>query len=414
MEAEHKTSTQPQRHLNPAMQEVVKKEVIQLLVADIISPISDSEWVNPIQAFQILKQMLTSALVIVASDWSFPFELMCDVNDTILGAFLGQKRDKVLHVIYYASITLSATQLNYVTTEKELLAVVFVVDKFRSYFVGSKVIVHTDHSTLKYLMNKKDEKPRLIRWVILLQEFDMEIVDRKGSENQVADHLSRLENQGIEKQVIHDDSPDDQLFEVTNLPWYADIVNYLSNGIICRCIPVEERVGNISRIHEMPLNNILVCEVFDVWGIDFMGPFPVSEGHKYILVAVDYVSKWVEALACRTNDFKVVVKFLKKIMFARYGTPRAIISDGGTHFCVERMLQLNELDELRLDAYESKLHSRWSGLFTITQVLPYGTVDITSPTTGEFKVSKENSSSTIFLLRILGIFVADSTSTSRV
>ncbi|KAI9112876.1 hypothetical protein K1719_016193 [Acacia pycnantha] len=90
---------------------------------------------------------------------------------------------------------------------------------------------------------------------------------------------------------------------------------------------------NISRRHEMPLNNILVIEIFDVWGIDFMGPFPSSFNNKYILVAVDYVSKWVEAIALPTNEAKVVVSFLRNNIFSRFGVPRAIISDGGTHFC---------------------------------------------------------------------------------
>ncbi|GKV41179.1 hypothetical protein SLEP1_g48746 [Rubroshorea leprosula] len=94
-----------------------------------------------------------------------------------------------------------------------------------------------------------------------------------------------------------------------------------------------QRTGNISRRHEMPLTNILVCDIFDVWGIDFMGPFPSSFGKAYILVAVDYVSKWVEAVACSTNDARVVVKFLKSNIFTRFGTPRAVISDGGKHFC---------------------------------------------------------------------------------
>lgn len=83
----------------------------------------------------------------------------------------------------------------------------------------------------------------------------------------------------------------------------------------------------------MPLQPIQVAEVFDVWGIDFMGPFPTSHGYMYILLAVDYVSKWVEAAACRTNDNKVVIKFLKENILSRFGTPRAIISDNGTHFC---------------------------------------------------------------------------------
>ncbi|RVW88776.1 Gag-Pol polyprotein [Vitis vinifera] len=83
----------------------------------------------------------------------------------------------------------------------------------------------------------------------------------------------------------------------------------------------------------MPLNPILIVDIFDVWGIDFMGPFPMSFGHSYILVGVDYVSKWVEAIPCRSNDHKVVLKFLKDHIFARFGVPKAIISDGGTHFC---------------------------------------------------------------------------------
>lgn len=84
--------------------------------------------------------------------------------------------------------------------------------------------------------------------------------------------------------------------------------------------------------HEMPLSNILEVELFDVWGIDFMGPFPTSFGMNYILVAVNYVSKWVEAQTCVTNDAKVIVKFLQKNIFTRFGTPRCLISDEGTHF----------------------------------------------------------------------------------
>ena len=144
-------------------------------------------------AFNLLKEKLICAPIMCAPNWNLPFEIMCDASDYAIGAVLGQRKDKKLHVIYYASRTLNDAQLNYATTEKEMLAIVFAFDKFRAYLLGSKTIVYTDHSAIKYLMSKKESKPRLIRWVLLLQEFDLEILDKKGVENLVADHLSRLE-----------------------------------------------------------------------------------------------------------------------------------------------------------------------------------------------------------------------------
>ena len=117
---------------------------------------------------------------------------MCDASDFAVGAVLGQRKDKKLHVVYHASRTLDEAQRNCATTEKELLAVVYAFKKFRQYLVGSGVIVHTDHTAIKYLMQKKDAKPRLLRLILLLQEFDIEIIDKRGVENGVADHLSKI------------------------------------------------------------------------------------------------------------------------------------------------------------------------------------------------------------------------------
>ena len=136
---------------------------------------------------------------------------MCDASDYGVGAALGQRVNKKLNVIHYASKTLDSTQRNYATTKKEFLAVEFACDKFRPYIVDSKVIVHTDHATIKYLMENKDAKPRLIRRVLLLQEFDLHIIDRKGAENPVADNLSRLENVLDDPLPIDDSFPDEQL-----------------------------------------------------------------------------------------------------------------------------------------------------------------------------------------------------------
>ncbi|KAJ9547052.1 hypothetical protein OSB04_019595 [Centaurea solstitialis] len=385
--------------------------------------------------------------------WSLPFEVMCDASDWAVGAVLGQKREKIFHPIYYVSKTLIDAQINY-TTEKELLAVVFAFDRFRSYLIGTKVIVHTDHSAIKYLMSKADAKPRLIRWFLLLQEFDLEIIDRKGTENQVADHLSRIEGKissGGDHE-IKEIFPDEQILAIQHFqeethPWYADIANYLASGlkqynfktqkfkkflheskqyvwddphlfkmgtdqVLRRCVPDWEmqnilqdchaspygghfggqrtatkilqsgffcptifkdsfefvkkcdrcqRTGNVSQRNEMPLNNILEVELFDVWGIDFMGPFLMSFHNQYILVAVDYVSKWVEAIACPYNDAKTVINFLHKNIFVRFGTPRALISDEGTHF-VNKMLSavLNKYNIQHLVA--TAYHPQTNGL----------------------------------------------------
>jgi len=150
----------------------------------------DEEWKT---AFMLLKEKLVTTPIVIALNWEKPFELICDASDYAIGAVLGQWKNNVFHTIYYASRTLNDAQLNYATTEKELLAVVYAFDKFRPYLMGNKVLVYTDHAAIRHLVSKKDVKPRLIRWILLLQEFDVEIKDIKGTENMVADHLSRLE-----------------------------------------------------------------------------------------------------------------------------------------------------------------------------------------------------------------------------
>ncbi|GJZ13141.1 reverse transcriptase domain-containing protein [Tanacetum coccineum] len=149
------------------------------------------------KAFNKLKEKLTTAPIIISPDWSMPFELMCDASDFVVGAVLGQRIDGKFKPIYYASKTLNDAQAHYTTTEKELLAVIFSFDKFHPYLILSKPVVYTDHSALKYLFSKQDAKPRLIKWVMLLQGFNIKIKDKKGAENLAADHLSRLENPNI-------------------------------------------------------------------------------------------------------------------------------------------------------------------------------------------------------------------------
>ncbi|KAG8473037.1 hypothetical protein CXB51_034955 [Gossypium anomalum] len=275
-----------------------------------------------LKAFNDLKNRLATAPIIVTPDWGLPFELMCDASDFAIGAFMGQRRNKFFHPIYYASRTLTGVQLNYT--------------------------------------------------VLLRQEFDLEIQDRKGVENQVADHLSRLEPQEGNSPLvpIQETFPDEHILKCadqmirrcmteeeipqilyhyhsapsggqfggtcttakvlkTGFFWptlFKDAYAYVKSCDRC------QKVGNVTNRNEMSRTNIIEVELFDVWGIDFLGPFPSSFGHKYILVAVDYVSKCVEAKAYPTNDARVVMKFLQKHVFTRFGALRAIISDEGSHF----------------------------------------------------------------------------------
>ncbi|GKA56693.1 reverse transcriptase domain-containing protein, partial [Tanacetum coccineum] len=215
---------------------MISKTMTQLLMKDAKFDFSD----DCKKAFNILKEKLTTAPIIISPDWNVPFELMRDASDFTVGAVLGKRIDGKFKPIYYASKTLNNAQVHYTTNEKELLAVVFSFDKFRPYLILSKTVVYTDHSTLKYLFSKQDAKPRLIRWIMLLQGFDIEIKDKKGTENLAADHLSRLKNPNLgtfAKEKITDKLPDEHLMILkTKLnedePWYADYVNYIVGKIV--------------------------------------------------------------------------------------------------------------------------------------------------------------------------------------
>ncbi|XP_078171369.1 uncharacterized protein LOC144565476 [Carex rostrata] len=222
----------------------IAKPLTNLLVKDSDFVFTD----DCVKSFSRLKEALISAPILQPPDWSLPFEIMCDASDYAVGAVLGQRKDKKPCAIYYASKITPAT-MTYQQRKK-------LKSDSRHYF-----------------------------W----------------------------------------DEP--FLFKVG------------IDGILRRCVPNEEtpcdkcqRTGNISKRNEMPLNSILEVELFDVWGIDFMGPFPPSHGYEYILVAVDYVSKWIEAIPCRHADSNAVKRMFTDIIFPRFGVPRAVISDGGKHF----------------------------------------------------------------------------------
>ncbi|GJX81424.1 reverse transcriptase domain-containing protein [Tanacetum coccineum] len=279
---------------------------------------------------------------------------------------------------------MTEAQAHYTTTEKELLAVVYAFEKFRSYLVLSKSIVYTDHSAIKYLFAKKDAKPRLMRWILLLQEFDVIIRDKKGAENLAADHLSRLENphqDKLENKEITETFPLETLgsvaLRVDSTPWFADFANYHAGNFIVKGMSSQQKnkffkdvkhyfwddpflfkicadqmirrcdgkealdILKLATMKTHPGGGTSRCISHRKKEFDLMGtPFHILKAtNTYILVAVDYLSKWVEAKALPTNDARVVCKFLKSL-FARFGAPRAIISDRGTHFCNDQFAKV--------------------------------------------------------------------------
>ncbi|RDY08612.1 Retrovirus-related Pol polyprotein from transposon opus, partial [Mucuna pruriens] len=192
-----------------------------------------------IEAFKELKTRLTFTPILQAPNWELPFELMCDASNSALGVALGQRVEtgKRTYVITYASRTMDPAQMNYTTMEKELLAFVFALDKFRAYLLCSKIIVFSNHVALKYLLKKLDAKPRLIRWMLLLQEFNLEIRDKKGVDNTVADHLSCIKGK-VDPIPILDDFPDEKLLLIAQgKPWFADICNLLITSTFPPVLP---------------------------------------------------------------------------------------------------------------------------------------------------------------------------------
>jgi len=197
-------------------------------------------------AFDELEKCLIPPPIVQAPNYALPFKLLFDASAKAVGAALGQKQGRESRVICYVSKTLDAAQCNYTVTKKELYAVVFTLKKFRSYLLGTKITIYSDHAALKYLMKKKEAKRRLIRWVLLLQEFHLEIKDRKGLDHHVAYHLSRIPTIEISKDS-NDYFPDEHLYAVTKaFPWYVDIVNYLVTKVFPTNMP-KHRIKSQAR-----------------------------------------------------------------------------------------------------------------------------------------------------------------------
>nr|GEY15354.1 reverse transcriptase domain-containing protein [Tanacetum cinerariifolium] len=422
MEDDFEPTVQHQRRVNLKIHDVIKKEVLKLLDAGLIYPISDSPWRCMMAIFH---DMIEKTMEVFMDDFSVFrnsfFTCLTNLEnmlkrceDTKLalnwekshfmvkeGIVLGHKISKKGIEVDKAKIEV-ISKLPHPTTVKGIRSFLGHAGFYRRFIKDfskiSRPMTHPLEKNSPFIfLNelKKDAKARLLRWILLLQEFDFKVIDTRGAKNYDADHLSRLENpyeNVFNPKEINETFPLESLNKVAHkepsTPWFADLANYHAGNFIikagkeaidilnaCHSGPTGghyrasytakkvfdlgfywptiykdsfdlvkrcdscQRQGKVSQKDEMPQNFNQICEIFDVWGIAFMGPFPSSKGNKYILIAVDYLSKWVEAKALPTNDARVVVKFLKSL-FSRFRTPKAIMSDRGTHFYNDQFLRV--------------------------------------------------------------------------
>nr|GEV40068.1 hypothetical protein [Tanacetum cinerariifolium] len=358
-----------------------------------------------VKAFQTLKRKLTETPILIAPDWYFPFELMCDASDFAIGAVLGQRQEKHFRPIHYASKTMTEAESNYTTMEKEMLAVVYAFEKFRSYRIMNKSIVYTDHSALTYLFAKKDSKARLLRWVLLFQEFTFKVIDTKGAENLAADHLSRLENPHqnvLDPKEINESFPLETLNMVSfrgNSSTPCDRGAHFCNDQFAKVMlkfsvthrlatpyhpQTSGQVEAFRTTYKIPIG----CTPYKlVYGkachlpieLEHKAYWALKHGNFDLQTVGDHRKVQLNELnELRDQDYEnslIYKEKTKRLHDLKIKDRVFNISD--------RVLLFNS----RLKIFSGKLKSRWSGPFTISHAFPYGTVKLSQTDGPNLKVN---------------------------
>nr|GEU43027.1 hypothetical protein [Tanacetum cinerariifolium] len=327
-----------------------------------------------VEAFQTLKRKLTEAPILIAPDWDMPFELMCDASDFAIGAVLGQHQEKHFRPIHYASKTMTEAESNCTAMEKEMLAVVYAFKKFWSYLIMNKSIVYTKHSALKYIFAKKDSNVRLLRWVLLLQEFTFKVIDTKGSENLAADHLSRLENP---HQNVLDPKEINESFPLETL----NMISSHGENRASWSDKLDDALWAFQTTYKTPIGctpNKLVygkgCHL--LIELEHKAYWALKHANFDLQITGDHRKVQLNELCDQAYENSLIYKEKTKRLH-----------DSKIKDCVfnvgDRVLLFNS----RLKSFSGKLKSHWSGPFIISHVFSYGTIELSQPDGPNFKVN---------------------------
>eukprot|EP00253_Pinus_taeda_P035092 PITA_35092 len=301
------------------------------------------------EALDVLKAKLVTAPILRGPNWALPFHIHIDASNKAIGATLGQVEENLPHAIYFVSKNLSKAELNYIVTEKELLVVVHSLNKFRHYITGYQTFVHTDHAAIRCLMNKPDvSTPQFLPH--LSSKEKSKIMTKSAPFIWIGGNLFKLGPDHILRRCVREEDVFDILlichdgpcgghfaakrnsFKILQAGYYWPTLHQYVKRYISQCDRCQ-RMGKPTPRDEIPLQPQVTFKSFEKRGIDFVGPInPPSKQKSYIIVCMNYLTKWAETEAIKAATKEKVAKFLRENIFYKFGYPRELVTDQGSQF----------------------------------------------------------------------------------